>query len=278
MGLRDIVLLVTIYGSIPFILRKPFVGILVWYWLSLMNPHRISWVLTGQPFAQLIAITMLASLLMHSDEKKRIPGNSITFLLAGFWVWILATTLFSLYPDLAWPQLTKVSKILLTTFIAIAVVNSKERLEALVVVVSFSIAFYGFKGGAFTLMTGGGYRVWGPTGTFIGGNNEIGLALIMTIPLLFYLRSLLDYKRLRQLMLVGIVLCLFAILGTQSRGALVGVVAMGLTMILKSDNRPRYLLLVLVMVPLVLWFMPETWYDRMSTISSFEQDGSAMGD
>ena len=27
MGLRDIVLLIAIYGSIPFILRKPFIGL-----------------------------------------------------------------------------------------------------------------------------------------------------------------------------------------------------------------------------------------------------------
>ena len=51
MGLRDLLLLVTVYGSIPFILRKPFVGILVWYWLSLMNPHRHQLVI-GKPSAR----------------------------------------------------------------------------------------------------------------------------------------------------------------------------------------------------------------------------------
>ena len=32
--------------------------------------------------------------------------------------------------------------------------------------------------------------VLGPDGTFIGGNNEIALALIMTIPLMHYLQTI----------------------------------------------------------------------------------------
>ena len=51
-----------------------------------------------------------------------------------------------------------------------------------------SLGLYGVKGGIFTLATGGGYHVMGPATTFIGGNNEIGLALIMTIPLMRYLQ------------------------------------------------------------------------------------------
>ena len=53
-------------------------------------------------------------------------------------------------------------------------------------VIALSIGFYGVKGGIFTIVTGGVYRVQGPPGTFIAGNNEIGLAIAMTIPLLCY--------------------------------------------------------------------------------------------
>ncbi len=116
MGLRDIVLLITIYGSIPFILRKPFLGVLVWYWLSLMNPHLISWTLTRQPFAQIIALAMLGSLLISRTEKKQIPATPITITLAVFWFWMLVTTIFSFYPQLAWGQWDKVWKIFLTTY------------------------------------------------------------------------------------------------------------------------------------------------------------------
>ncbi len=54
-------------------------------------------------------------------------------------------------------------------------------------VIVLSIGFYGVKGGIFTIVNGGVYRVQGPLGTFIGGNNEIALAFVMTIPLMRYL-------------------------------------------------------------------------------------------
>ena len=51
-----------------------------------------------------------------------------------------------------------------------------------------SLGFYGVKGGIFTIVNGGVYRVQGPLGTFIGGNNEMALALVMTMPLMRYLQ------------------------------------------------------------------------------------------
>jgi probable O-glycosylation ligase (exosortase A-associated) len=258
-------------------LKKPFIGVLVWYWLSLMNPHRVSWSLVGHPFAQIVAIAMLGSLLISRHEQKRIPVTPITVVLGLFWFWMLLTTIFSLYPSLAWWQWDKVWKIMLTTFVAIIVLNSKERIISLTIVAALSIGFYGFKGGWFTILTGGAHRVWGPASSFISGNNEIGLALIMTIPLLFYLRSLATYRIIKTGLLVGIILCAFAIVGTHSRGAFVGITAMGLMLAWRSKNKALYLIFGIVLGFVVFNFMPETWHERMDTISNYEEDSSAMG-
>ena len=43
---------------------------------------------------------------------------------------------------------------------------------------------FGIKGGIFTILTGGDFRVWGPPGSFIEGNNEIALAILIVISLL----------------------------------------------------------------------------------------------
>ena len=73
-------------------------------------------------------------------------------------------------------------------------INSPYRLKALVWVIALSLGFYGVKGGIFTATTGGGYQVRGPEGSFISGNNEIGLALAMTAPLLYFLSRQTDSK------------------------------------------------------------------------------------
>jgi probable O-glycosylation ligase (exosortase A-associated) len=145
------------------------------------------------------------------------------------------------------------------------------------IVMLLSVGFYGFKGGFFTIITGGGYRVWGPPATFLSGNNEVGLALLMTLPLLFFVRSILTSKLFAIASSVGIFLCFAAILGTQSRGAFIGILAMGMLLVWRSPNRSRFFMLLLLAIPFVLLFMPETWWERMESIKDYRSDPSAMG-
>lgn len=55
--MRDILVTALILGSLPFILRRPYIGILVWAWVSYMNPHRLTWVFAYDlPFAQIVGV------------------------------------------------------------------------------------------------------------------------------------------------------------------------------------------------------------------------------
>ena len=122
----------------------------------------------------------------------------------------MITTIFSVYPILAWPQLEKVLKIQLMVYVTMMVMHNKERLNLLVWVLALSLAFYGVKGGIFTILHGGIYHVKGPPNTFIGGNNEMALALIMTIPLLRYLQLTATNFWVRHAMTASMLLCAIA--------------------------------------------------------------------
>jgi putative inorganic carbon (HCO3(-)) transporter len=117
----------------------------------------------------------------------------------------------------------------------------------------------------------------GPGGGYIEGNNEIGLALVMTIPLLVFLRGTLQGRLARWSMLGAILLCAAAALGTHSRGALVAIAAMLIFLWWHSGKRLLGLLLLPVLAVALLSFMPEHWWSRMESIQSYEEDGSAMG-
>jgi probable O-glycosylation ligase (exosortase A-associated) len=67
-----------------------------------------------------------------------------------------------------------------------------------------------------------------------------------------------------------------AILGTQSRGALLGGGAMIAFMWLKSRSKASLGLALIVAVPLMVSFMPESWTSRMQTIQTYQEDQSAM--
>lgn len=273
--MRDIAVTLAVFGSLPFILFRPWIGILVWTWLGFMNPHRLAWGFsTEMPFAYIVALTTLVSMLL-SREPKRIPWTRESVVLLLFVCWMVITTIFAVYPPLAQEQLVKVLKIQLMIFVAMMLITNKERLNALVLTIALSIGFFGFKGGIFTIVHGGVYRVQGPSMSFIAGNNELGLAMAMTIPLLYYCARFAERAWLRAGLYTVMVLTALAAIGTQSRGALVGMVAMGTMFWLKSRQKFMIAVYAVTAVMLVIAFMPPEWYERMATIKSYQEDNSA---
>ena len=275
--MRDVLLAIIVFGSLPMILARPYIGVLVWTWLGYMNPHRLTYGFAFDfPFAYLVAIATLAG-LVFSKEPKRFPLTGLTVIWLVFIAWMGITTVFAFYPVDALTQYEKVLKIQLMTFATILLMCSRERLRMLLWVIVVSLGFFGVKGGIFTILTGGDYHVWGPPGSFIEGNNELALALLMTLPLMQYLRHSSSNKWVRHALLGAMVLCAFSIVGSQSRGALVGGLAMAFFLWAKSRRKVLTGAVLLLFIPLLFLFMPQQWHDRMSSIENYQQDASAMG-
>ncbi|MBT9496996.1 MAG: putative O-glycosylation ligase, exosortase A system-associated, partial [Zoogloea sp.] len=121
------------------------------------------------------------------------------------------------------------------------------------------------------------YRVWGPPGGFIEGNNEIAVALIMSIPFMNYLRLIVTHKWVKIGLTAMMVLTAIAALGTQSRGALLALVAMMAVLWVRSDKKMVMGVTLVMVGMLLLALMPSSWEERMHTIKEYEEDGSAMG-
>jgi probable O-glycosylation ligase (exosortase A-associated) len=275
--MRDLLVTAIVFGALPFILKRPWIGILVWSWLGYMNPHKQTWGFAYDfPFAQVVAIVTIVA-FVFSREKKEMVWTRETVLLLIFIGWMLFTTFFAFYPDDAWMQWDKVWKIQLVTFLTAILIKDHRQLHWLIWVVVLSIGYYGVKGGIFTLATGGQYRVWGPEGTFIGGNNEIALALIMLIPLIWYVYLQEPRKWVKRGLLAAMLLSGVAAVGSQSRGGFLAIVAMGFFLWLKSRHKFSTAIVVAVAAAITIAVMPQSWYDRMHTIKEYEQDGSALG-
>ena len=275
--MRDIIVTLAVFGSLPFIFWRPWIGILVWCWLGYMNPHRLAWGFsTSMPFALIVALVTFTAIAI-SREKKEIIWTRETKLLLLFTGWMFISTLLAMYPELAWPQWDKVWRIMLMTFVTMLVINSRERLYWLIVVISMSLTFYGVKGGIFVLTGGSGHNVMGPGGSFIEDRNSIALALLMTVPLLWYVRLQATQAWQKPALLAAGALTLIAIIGTNSRGALVGLLATGLFFLMKARNRFSIILALIPVALVVLYVMPPEWFDRMHSIENYEEDASAMG-
>src|SRR5512139_1873967 len=115
--MRDIAVTLAVFGSLPFILARPWFGIIVWTWLGFMNPHRLAWgFVTEMPVAMIVALATLVGMLL-SREEKRIPWTRESVVLALLVLWMTVTTFFAVFPELAWQQWEKVAKIQLMIFV-----------------------------------------------------------------------------------------------------------------------------------------------------------------
>jgi len=277
MPLRDLALTLFIFALIPVAVVQPWIGFLTWTWIGLMNPHRLTWGFAyGMPFAMIIGIATFIGFLF-SKEPKRFPFTAVTVTLIIFIVWMCVTTLFALNPTGAIEQLTKILKIQAGVILGLFLIQSRERIKWLVWVIALSIGYYGVKGGLFTLRGGGVEKVLGPSGSFITGNTEIGLALVMMLPLMRYLQVTSDRKWIRLGMFAAMILTGIAALGTQSRGAFLAAGAMVAFLWLKSEKKLVPGIVIATATALTLNFMPDSWWDKMHTTLNYQEDTSAMG-
>lgn len=275
--MRDILLLGIVLSALPFAIRFTWVAVLLWTWLSIMNPHKLAYGFAyTAPFAAIAAGAALISLLFNRDRFK-LPLTPAVIALVLFVFWMCITTILAIHPELSWIQLNKVLKIQLMTLVAMIALRERKHIELFIWMNVLSIGFYGFKGGIFTIATGGAGRVWGPPGGFIEGNNEIALALVMAIPLMNFLRMVATRKLIRLALLTLMALSVIAAIGTQSRGAFLALSAMGLVLLVRSNRKFTTGFAVAIVAITVIAFMPTSWEQRMSTIQTYELDGSAMG-
>ncbi len=275
--MRDVIITLIIFGGIPFVFARPWIGILLFSWVSYMNPHRLTYGFAYSfQFALIIALVTIIAYAI-SREPKKIPVTPVTTLLLMFIAWTSITTVTALAPEASSTQYTTFIKIQLMTFLALTMMISRERLNWLIIIIVVSIGFYGVRGGVFSILTGGNYRVWGPAGSFFEDNNHLALTLIMTMPFMHYLQLVADNKWKRHLLSGVMLLTLVAIIGTYSRGALLALAAMSLVLWLRSSKKFVIGLAGIVCVVGVLSMMPQKWFDRMDTINTYKEDESASG-
>ncbi|MHB8426020.1 MAG: putative O-glycosylation ligase, exosortase A system-associated [Gammaproteobacteria bacterium] len=274
--MRDIALALVIFGSIPFILMRPYVGLLVWSWLGYMNPYRLAYGFAYSfPWVEIIAIVTLVS-LVFSKENKKIPVSLISMLLFFFLLWTGITTLFAAESASAWQTWEEFAKIQVMVFVTLMLVNTRQRMHWLVWIIVISLGFYGLKGAVFTLLKGGEHHVYGPPASFIADNNALALALCMTLPLMRYLQLYSSHKAVRIAMGLAMFLTGVTILGTYSRGGLLTLVIVGGVLFLKNRRRLGILAAIVIVGLTAYHFMPVKWTERMDTLHHAEETDSAQ--
>src|SRR5579863_862229 len=142
--MRGLLLAVSFFGTLPFVFRWPFLGILMWFWVSLMNPHKLVYGLFATlPYAMIVAIVTLIAWQM-SREPKWPPRDRTAFLLCALMFWITVSSALGVAPAAAvWDRWQLAEKMFLFTVLAYALTNTRQRVDLLVAVCALSIGLVG---------------------------------------------------------------------------------------------------------------------------------------
>jgi putative inorganic carbon (HCO3(-)) transporter len=282
--MRDVIVIGFILASLPFCFFRPYVGVLMWVWVAYFNPHRFCWGFAYNfPVSTVIAIPTLLGIVFSRKMNGR-PFVRETVLLLIFWAWITITyvnatqvAIFADHIDDAQAKLISVSKVLLMTLVVILLVTSKKKLDYLLIVTALSFGALAIKGTFFGVRTAGDFRVWGPPESFVYDNNDLGLALNMTLPMMFYLARETTSRWLRRVLWVSFFCSVGAVLLTYSRGALLGLGVVLAALAIKSNRKAMSALALVLLVFLVISIAPSAWMDRMGNFFHGDLDESAQG-
>lgn len=287
--MRDLAIILVFSGAAFLSFRRPYIAALLWTWVGLMNPHRLGWGMAyTMPFAMAAGAVLVFSMLINS-QKVRWNIAHPTPLLLTFIAWMGITTFFAIFAGESLSRYIEVLKVLLMLLPIAAVIRTREEILGFIVIISGSLAFFGMKGGIFTILSGGDFRVWGPPSSVIEGNNELAVALIITVPLIYFLStqvaelrtlplvSRVSEKWIKRFLYLAMFLCLISAIGSHSRGALLAMIAMGSVLWWHSKAKVHLAILALVLSLIGTAFMPDEWMSRMNTIQTYEEDASAMG-
>jgi len=276
--MRDIAVLILLMGAVVLAFRAPWYGVLALAVFGYLNPHTYAWGFsTTLPVYQVLFIAVAVSFLVNGKDRQPIPRDWRIPVFYLLWFYFVVTTLDAINPATAMPMLIKVSKIYLPLIFTLLLINTREKLYYLIIAIAVSFGLIAVKGGIFALGTGFSYHTLGPAGTHFGQNNEFAIATLMAIPLVILWRQETQSHTVK-LALTGAVPLMFAsAISSQSRGAAVTMVV--LVPLLLWHGKRKYLAIPVLVVGLAIGaaLLPETWFQRMETIETYEQDRSAMG-
>ena len=267
-------------------LRRPFLICLAFIVFSFFRIHEAFPLLGPLRIPQLLALSSFAVLGWHLfiSKSMKVYWSSNLTLFIGFFLLVSVGALLATDRASALGAITgSYSKIMLMVLAITWLTRSEKDFDKAGMIFAMAglliacVAIYNKLNGI-GLVEGSRVTIGRNIGSMIGDPND--LALVLTFPLSFALSLVLTpgYKRYQKIFFAIIYVCIaWAIIATQSRGGLLGMVAVTGVMLWRLSNN-KALLIVLGVIALSLLMVAAGISDRASG-GAAEQgvDESAMG-
>lgn len=263
-------------------LKRPFLWVLTYIYIDIVAPQKIGWGLI-----QAIPLSLVAFLAAFAgwallDSKK---GSRFSFrqgLIVALLAYCGMTTLMAAFQDSAWEKWDWVWKALVFAAFLPLTLRTRLRLESAVLFIVLAVGTIAINGGLKTVLGGGGYGtlsllVREDAGLYEG--SIISAVAVCIIPLAIWLARhgtifKPDWKV--WLFAAGLIFaCLLIPVGTTARTGLVCIAALGALLLRSVRYRFVYAGLAGIALMTAIPFLPQSYMERMGTITGYEGDESA---
>ena len=280
--MRDLAFVVFLFGLIGLGFKRPFLFVLVYAYVDIVAPQRLTyWLLNAVPVS-LIAFMLAFIGWAAADDKRGLtiaPRQALLFMLL---IYCGVTTSVADFPIDALAKWDWVWKALIFAIFLPLTLRTRLRIEALALFMVLCAASIIIVGGIKTLASGGGYGVLNLMVANNAGLYEGSILATVAVAIVPIILWLAQYGtifppdwRVRVFAAALIFACLLIPVGTQARTGLVCIGVLGILMLRHTKRRLLYLGLVGVGLAIAIPNLPESYTKRMDTIKGYKADSSA---
>lgn len=274
--MRDVAFLLAFAAMLLPAVRFGHVGTMLWTWVALISPNYYMYgIARGLPLNK-VTVAVAAISLFLDKTRANFKVDTHVRLMIAFLILSLISYMFALSDKARVDTLAdKLTKEVVLCLFMVAVVRDRLRIHSVLLAMAMGMSIHGAIEGAKYISAGGGHVLAGPS--TIGDNNAFGLAMLMVLPILLYLYRYSVASVVRLALAGAMAVNIVSVIGSNSRGALIGMAAVGFTMFLRSKSKLLIAIAFIVIAGATLSLAPERYLGRMSTIGNAEADGSFLG-
>ena len=263
-------------------LKRPFIWVLAFIYVDIVAPQKIGWgFMAALPASLLVFVAAFAGWLLF-DGKKGTRFTFRQFLMVVLLAWCAYTTLGADFPEEAATKWAWVWKSLVFAIFLPLTLRTQLRLEATALIMVLAGGSIIVSAGIKTVLSGGGY---GALQSYVGDNtglyegSTLSMVAISIIPLIVWLARHgtifpPDWRVKSYALCLGFA-CLLVPVGTQTRTGLVCIAVLAVLSLRYVKQRFLLLGLMGAIGLMAIPFLPQSYVERMSTITDHQADESA---
>lgn len=261
------------YGGSAISLVRPFYGLLIYICFAIIKPPALwHWSVPAGNHSRIIAIGFLLGWALNGFGDRQIgKAKPILYCLLGYWLWVTLSTINSPAPELGTGFIENLAKIAVPFIAGLTLINSVQRLRALIAVIVVSCGFLAYEANL-AYLNGLDFA----NGRFLFLDNNSFSILMVTGFGAALVYGFVDTIWWRRWACFGMAAAMAHVpMLSMSRGGMVGALAAAGTACLLVPKTPRTIRLILAAVVVGVVLAGPSVIDEFSTTMAAEEERDA---